>query len=90
MDRGLLVAHQDVADRVLLKNRIVDRQHRAAGIAENHLHTLLLERAEQNFGARLQLGLHLGLGCGGGGGLCLAHGALQYAATQQGSTRTLN
>ena len=90
MHRGLLVAHQDVADRVLLEHRIIDRQHRAAGIAENHLDALLLQRTKQHFGARLHLGLHLGLRDGLGVCLCLAHGALPYAATQQGSTRTLN
>ena len=30
MGRALLVAHQDVADVVLLEDRVVDRQHRAA------------------------------------------------------------
>ena len=37
----LLVPHQDVVDFILLEQRIVDRQHRAAGIAENMLHALI-------------------------------------------------
>ena len=35
MHRGLLVADEDVADGVLLEQRVVDRQDRAAGIAED-------------------------------------------------------
>ena len=35
MGRRLLVAHEDVADPRLLEQRVVDRQHRAARIAEN-------------------------------------------------------
>ncbi len=35
MARALLVAHQDVADVVLLEDLVIDRQHRAARIAEN-------------------------------------------------------
>ena len=38
---ALLVTHQDVVDFVLLEQCIVDRQHRAAGIAENMLHALI-------------------------------------------------
>ena len=34
---ALLVPHQDVLDLVLLEQRVVDRQHRAAGIAEQVL-----------------------------------------------------
>ncbi len=50
--RALLVAHQDVADAVLrLEQRVVDRQHRAAGIAEDVLHALIGERLDHHFGA---------------------------------------
>jgi hypothetical protein len=38
------VTHQDVLDVVLLENLVIDRQHRAARIAEYMLHTLILER----------------------------------------------
>ena len=34
MHRALLVAHEDVLHLVLVEERVVDRQHRAAGIAE--------------------------------------------------------
>ena len=51
--RRLLVAHQDVADGVLLEQRVVDRQYRAAGIAEDDLHALILQGAEQDFCSRL-------------------------------------
>ena len=39
--RALLVAHQDVLDLVLLEQRVVDRQHRAARIAEQVLDALV-------------------------------------------------
>jgi hypothetical protein len=51
MHRPLLVAHQDVADRVLLEDRVVDRQHRAAGIAEYHVDVLLDQRPEHDLRA---------------------------------------
>ena len=67
MHRGLLVAHQDVADGVLLEQRVVDRQYRAAGVAEDDLHAVVLERAQDDLGARHRQG---GFGAGGlhGGG----------------------
>ena len=50
--RALLVAHQDVADPILrLEQRVIDRQHRAAGIAEDVLHALIGERLDHHFGA---------------------------------------
>ena len=36
---------------VLLEQRVVDRQHRAARIAEKVLHALILERLDHHFGA---------------------------------------
>ena len=51
MDRALLVAHQDVLDLVLLEDRVVDRQHRAARIAEDVLDALIGERLDHHFGA---------------------------------------
>jgi hypothetical protein len=45
------VAHQDVLHLVLLKQRVIDRQHRAAGIAEDVLHALLGKRLDHHFGA---------------------------------------
>ena len=49
MRRGLLVAHQDVADVVLLEDRVVDRQHRAAGIAEHGVDPLVLQSLNDHF-----------------------------------------
>jgi hypothetical protein len=37
---ALLVAHQDVLDRVLLENLVIDRQHRSARISEDMLDAL--------------------------------------------------
>jgi len=41
--RALFVAHQDVADIVLLKDLVIDRQDGAAGIAEYRIHPLILQ-----------------------------------------------
>ena len=51
MHRALLVAHQHVPHLVLLKQRIIDRQHRAAGIAEDVLDALIGERRDHHFRA---------------------------------------
>ena len=51
VDRALLVAHQDVLDHLLLEDRVIDRQHRAARIAEDVLHALIGERLDHHFGA---------------------------------------
>jgi hypothetical protein len=48
MRRRLLVADEDVLDAVLLEDRIVDRKHRAAGIAEHDLHTEIAQRLDQD------------------------------------------
>ncbi len=60
MHRGLLVAHQDVAQPVLLEERIVDRQDRAARIAEDDLDILVDQGFHQQIGAGRGglLGLH--------------------------------
>ena len=39
--RAALLADQHMAHRVLREHRIVDRQHRAAGISEDRVHTLI-------------------------------------------------
>jgi len=67
MHRRLLVAHQDVPDAVLLIDRVIDRQHGSAGIAEDDLDPLIAERPQQNFGAGLLQSsghAHLSLLCG--------------------------
>jgi hypothetical protein len=43
VDRALFVAHEDVADVVLLEDFVIDRQHGAAGIAEHDLDPLILQ-----------------------------------------------
>ena len=60
MDGRLLVAHQDVAQPVLLEQRIVDRQDRAARIAEDDLDFLVDQGFHQQIGASRGglLGLH--------------------------------
>ena len=61
MHRRLLVAHQDVAQLVLLEERVVDRQHRAARIAEDDLDVLVDQGFHQQIGAGRVgglLGLH--------------------------------
>ena len=54
--RALFVAHENVPDLVLVEDRVVDRQHRAAGIAEDDLDALILERLDHHFGAGHVLG----------------------------------
>ena len=51
MHRALFVAHKDVANVVLLKNLVIDRQHRTAGIAENNLDPLIFQRLNHHLGA---------------------------------------
>ena len=51
MHRALLVAHQDVLDLVLLEKGVVDRQHRAAGIAEKVLDALVVKRLDDHLRA---------------------------------------
>ena len=52
MKRTALLAHEDVADFLLLEQLVVDRQHGAARIAENQLDALIGERRQHNLGAR--------------------------------------
>ena len=49
--RALLVPHQDVLHLLLREQRVVDRQHRAARIAEQMFHALVGERLDHHFGA---------------------------------------
>ena len=51
MHRALFVPHQDVPHLVLLEQRVVDRQHGAAGIAENVLDALIGKRRHHHFRA---------------------------------------
>ncbi len=49
--RALLVPHQDVLHPLLREQRVIDRQHRAARIAEQMLDALVGERLDHHFGA---------------------------------------
>ncbi len=51
MRGGLLVAHQNVIDFVLLEQRVIDVQYRAPGIPEDVLHSLVLQSADHHFRA---------------------------------------
>jgi hypothetical protein len=55
MRRALLMANQYVLDLVLLENLVIDRQHRAARIAEHMLDPLVGQRLQDDLGARHQL-----------------------------------
>jgi hypothetical protein len=50
MHGGLLVAHQHVLNGVLLVERVVDVEHRAAGIAPDVLHAFGLQGLDEDFG----------------------------------------
>ncbi|MNT79393.1 hypothetical protein D3C72_2187220 [compost metagenome] len=52
MAGALLVTHQDVLDVVLLEDLVIDRQHGAAGITEDMLDPVVLQRLEDDLGAR--------------------------------------
>ena len=51
MRGALLVAHENVLDLLLLEDLVIDRQDRAAGIAENVLDALVGQRLDHDFGA---------------------------------------
>ncbi len=55
MCRSLLVPHQYVTDARVVE-LVVDWKNLAAGIAENRIDTLLLERLDQGFRAGYSLG----------------------------------
>ena len=51
VDRALLVAHENMANLLLMEQRVIDRQHRPAGIAENMPDALVLQSLDHHFGA---------------------------------------
>jgi hypothetical protein len=51
MDRRLLMAHQDMPDLVLLKQCVINMQHRAARVAEYVFNPLFLQTADSDFRA---------------------------------------
>ena len=64
VDGALLVPHQDVAQLVLLEDGVVDRQDRAAGIAEHHVHAEIDQSADDQLGpGRLCRSVRLGIRC---------------------------
>ena len=90
MHRALLVAHEDVLDLVLLEERVVDVEHRAARIAEDVLDAFFLEAADDDFRTRELHGLTLIVDVERSGdararvrALQIALGALGLAARQQ-------
>ena len=52
MARTLLVANEDVLNLFLLEKLVIDRQHRTSRIAEDMLHSIVLEGLQHHFGAR--------------------------------------
>jgi hypothetical protein len=58
MDSALLVAHQDVAQRILFEERIINRQDRAARITENDLDALIDQGPNDDFCSAQRLGRH--------------------------------
>ena len=56
MARSLLVAHEDVAELVLMEDGVVDREHRTARIAKDHLDALILQRLDDHLRAGHVLG----------------------------------
>jgi len=53
MNRAAFLANEDVTDRILGEQGVVNRQDRTARIAENHVHALILEGTEQHLGSGL-------------------------------------
>src|SRR5436305_15154452 len=58
VDGAPLLAYQDVSQRILLEQRIVDRQDRAAGIAEYDIDALIDERLDDDISSTDRLGRH--------------------------------
>src|SRR5690606_1672445 len=52
VDRGLLVAHQDMVHLVLPENGIVDMQRRPTGVAPDMLDTRVVQGTDQDVAAR--------------------------------------
>ncbi len=53
MGRRLFVADEDVLDPAMFEQRVVDRQHRAARIAEHDLHAEVDQGLDQYGGSTL-------------------------------------
>ncbi|MNV22433.1 hypothetical protein D3C71_1134040 [compost metagenome] len=70
MHRRLFVAHQHMAQPGFAVQRVVQRQRRAAGVAEDRVDAALDQRVEQRFGAVAHAGWGLGHGRREGGRGC--------------------
>ena len=51
MHRPAFLTDQDVPDRILVEDRVVDRQDSATGIAEDNLDALVLQGAKKDLGS---------------------------------------
>ena len=51
MGRGLFVADEDVADALLLEQRVINWEDGPAGIAENDVHTEIAQRLDEDIGS---------------------------------------
>ena len=83
VDGPLFVTHKDVADIVLLKDRVIDGQHSATRIAKDDLNALILQRLHHHIGTG-----HLPFGCGQswahiGHRLCPLHRQGRHGLAQQ-------
>ena len=56
----LLVTHEDVMDRRVVGEGVIEREARAAGVAKGQVHTGVLERAPDEVGAAQRDGLRVG------------------------------
>jgi hypothetical protein len=65
MNGSLLVADQDMADAMLRMQRVVYREHGAAGITEDGIYAQFDQRIEQGLRTRDGNAIHPG-SCGGG------------------------
>ncbi len=51
MGRAAFLPHEDVLDPLLIEQRVINGEHRPAGIAEHNFHTLIIQGLNQNIGA---------------------------------------
>ena len=67
MHSALFVTHEDVTDRVLLKDLVIDREHRSTGVSKYDVDTLILQGLNYHFCSG-----HLRL-CHRAVSVCIAH-----------------
>jgi len=86
MGRARFVAHEDMADRLIAEQLVIDRQHRATRIAEDIFHALLDQASHKDGRAAHGGG---GAGAGAGGGRRLAGGWIRLTGHDVGSELAL-